>query len=127
MYFFTKVRGDKAIGTSPFLGSMKQQQHALKTRLSFAVLLAVRFFPHEVADLISLLNLVKPPSPLDSASWELRYLVLLWLSVACRLPFNLDQLQGCAEIVPLVGYNHLTSASKERDGARAVLARYYSR
>jgi tubulin-specific chaperone D len=64
---------------------------------------------------------------LHSASWELRYILLLWLSVACRVPFDLAHLQGADAAIATISYRYLGEASKERDGAIALLARYHSR
>ncbi|GAA6008247.1 hypothetical protein JCM10207_000052 [Rhodosporidiobolus poonsookiae] len=114
VYFVTKVRGAKVV---------------------------VRFFPHETSDLSLLLPLLSStfspsadPTPstssrsLTSASWELRYLLLLWLSVVIRLPFDLARLgPDTAETMQRVGFEALALASKEGDAAQEVLARFYSR
>ncbi|GAA5904049.1 hypothetical protein JCM5296_002517 [Sporobolomyces johnsonii] len=114
IYFLTKVRGAKTI---------------------------VRFFPHEVTDLVLLVRLLSPSSSspsssaspsataeIASSSWELRYVLLLWLSVAVRLPFDLARLDpGTGAAVEEVGMRYLGTASKEREGATEVLARFYAR
>ncbi|GAA5944447.1 hypothetical protein JCM10213_002657 [Rhodosporidiobolus nylandii] len=112
VYYVTKVRGSKVI---------------------------VRFFPHEVADLsllIPLLSAAYLPDAastsssvsLSAASWELRYVLLLWLSVVVRLPFDLTRLdQRTGQTVERLGYEALRRASKEGDGGVEVLARFYSR
>ncbi|GAA5874980.1 hypothetical protein JCM16303_004967 [Sporobolomyces ruberrimus] len=112
LYFVTKVRGAKVV---------------------------VRFFPHEVTDLIHLLSLLSPspttPStseisndPLLSTTWELRYLLLLWLSVCVRLPFDLSKLEpGTGERIEQCAERWIKGGSKEREGGIEVLARYYSR
>lgn len=87
----------------------------------------MRFFPHEVTDLSALLQLLEPPETLNAASWYLRYILLLWLSVACRVPFDLAHLPGADEAISAISYRYLNEASKERDGAIALLARYHSR
>ncbi|ORY81205.1 armadillo-type protein, partial [Leucosporidium creatinivorum] len=87
----------------------------------------VRFFPHEVTDLSALLQLLESEEKLRSASWELRYILLLWLSVACRVPFDLAHLPGADAAISTISYRYLGEASKERDGAIALLARYHSR
>ncbi|GAA5987294.1 hypothetical protein JCM5350_008137 [Sporobolomyces pararoseus] len=110
LYFITKVRGAKVV---------------------------VRFFPHEVTDLIHLLSLLAPtdPSsssgtsgPLLSTTWELRFLLLLWLSVCVRLPFDLSRLEtGTGERIQLCAERWIGGGSKEREGGIEVLARYYAR
>ncbi|GAA6037600.1 hypothetical protein JCM8097_006134 [Rhodosporidiobolus ruineniae] len=114
IYFVTKVRGSKVVG---------------------------RFFPHETSDLSLLIPLLSEcysskspaspdssPLPLQAASWELRYVLLVWLSVAIRQPFDLARLDpGAAGKVQQLGFAALSRASKEGDGAGEVLARFYSR
>ncbi|KAL8277086.1 hypothetical protein RQP46_010514 [Phenoliferia psychrophenolica] len=99
LYFFTKVRGAKTI---------------------------LRLFPHQVSDLGILLDLFHDtPTLLSSTTWELRYILLLWFSLVAMLPFALGTTPG--DRVKLIGMSFLASASKERDAAVALLARYYSR
>ncbi|GAA5989158.1 hypothetical protein JCM11641_002542 [Rhodosporidiobolus odoratus] len=112
VYYLTKVRGSKVI---------------------------VRFFPHEASDLSLLLPLLlssyNPAEPstssssaLSSASWELRYVLLLWLSVVVRLPFDLARLDATASAtMEQIGFEALRRASKEGDGGAEVLAKFFSR
>ncbi|GAA5864093.1 hypothetical protein JCM8547_005133 [Rhodosporidiobolus lusitaniae] len=111
IYHYTKVRGSKVLA---------------------------RFFPHETSDLSLLIPLLSTtftpssnatiPSPLSSASWQLRYILLLWLSVAIRQPFDLQRLDSRAgERVELLGFEAVKRASKEGDGAAELLAWYFSR
>lgn len=100
---------------------------ATEARADPPVRFAVRFFPHEVTDLSALLRLLEPEEKLRGVSWQLRYILLLWLSVACRVPFDLAHLPGADEAIASVSYRYLAAASKERDGAIALLARYHSR
>ncbi|GAA5967479.1 hypothetical protein JCM3765_004681 [Sporobolomyces pararoseus] len=110
LYFITKVRGAKVV---------------------------VRFFPHEVTDLIQLLSLLAPtdPSssrgtsdPLLSTTWEVRFLLLLWLSVCVRLPFDLSRLEtGTGERIQYCAERWIGGGSKEREGGIEVLAKYYAR
>jgi hypothetical protein len=54
--------------------------------------------------------------------------LLLWLSVAIRQPFDLARLQAqTGERIEKIGFEALRSASKEGDGAVEMLARFYSR
>jgi len=66
--------------------------------------------------------------------WPTRYIVLLWLSLICRLPFDLanfdaegtDQ-KSTAQVVEDIGRQYLDKAGLEKDGAALLLARLYSR
>ncbi|GAA6060441.1 hypothetical protein JCM10212_000034 [Sporobolomyces blumeae] len=110
LYFITKVRGGKTV---------------------------LRFFPHEVTDLVHLLSLFSPstlPSdaptidPLSHTTWELRYVLLLWLSLCVRLPFDLSKLhEGTATKIVESGERWLGKSGKEREGGIEVLARFYAR
>ncbi|GAA5841004.1 hypothetical protein JCM5353_004871 [Sporobolomyces roseus] len=104
LYFITKVRGAKVV---------------------------LRFFPHEVTDLIHLLSILSTSndsSSLAETTWELRYLLLLWLSVCVRLPFDLARLEeGTGERIEGVAERWIGVGSKEREGGIEVLGRYYSR
>ncbi|BGP27717.1 tubulin-specific chaperone D [Rhodotorula toruloides] len=110
LYWFTKVRGSKTIA---------------------------QFFPHEVTDLAGLVQLLSadPDAPstsstplLSSPSWELRYILLLWLSVCIRLPFALSRLTpGTKDAIEALGLKWLERSGKEADGAAEVLGRYFAR
>lgn len=88
-------------------------------------------------DLAVLLELFEDPESLQVVTWETRYILLLWLSLVCMLPFALHLLDGSAapsssstrppSKIESIGRRYLGSSSKERDGAAALLARYYSR
>uniref|UniRef100_A0A7N9CWY6 Tubulin-specific chaperone D n=1 Tax=Macaca fascicularis TaxID=9541 RepID=A0A7N9CWY6_MACFA len=51
-------------------------------------------FPHEVADVEPVLDLVTDQNPKDHETWETRYMLLLWLSVTCLIPFDFSRLDG---------------------------------
>ncbi len=90
-------------------------------------------FPHEVSDLSTLLRALTDEEAMAHASWQTRYILLLWLSLVCRLPFALERLGGDAagasagETIAALGMKYLRSSSKENEGAAALLARFYSR
>ncbi|KAG1885037.1 TBCD protein [Suillus subluteus] len=94
-----------------------------------------RFFPHEVADLSIALDFIQLPSgPVqDPSQWGLRYVVLLWLSLICRIPFDLQKFDDVtrsgetANAIELVGKDRLNMAGLEREGAATLLARFYAR
>lgn len=56
---------------------------------SFSLGPAVKFFPHEVADLEPTLRYLQRQSPLDFETWQTRYSLLLWLSIIVLIPFDL--------------------------------------
>lgn len=118
VYFISKVAGAKAIGA--FGAPARACRAKFRTR-------AVRFFPHEVTDLVALVGILRHPVSLQDASWELRYTLLLWLSVACRVPFDLDRLRGGAQAISLLAQHYLALPSKERDGAIVLLGSFYTR
>lgn len=122
VYFYTKVRGAKTV---------------------------LRLFPHAVSDLGTLLALFSTLSVLEllpqnpttddkaaGPSWELRYVLLLWLSLVVMLPFSLEGVGGTAvtagapgsqHAIERIGLHYLKQSGKERDAAVVLLARFYSR
>ena len=95
-----------------------------------------RFFPHEVADLtIALEYMLLPDSPAhaNQFNWPIRYVVLLWLSLVCMIPFDLEQFDETdragetAEKLESLGKKHLNNAGLEREAAAILLARLYVR
>uniref|UniRef100_A0A2D4KGA0 Tubulin-specific chaperone D C-terminal domain-containing protein n=1 Tax=Micrurus paraensis TaxID=1970185 RepID=A0A2D4KGA0_9SAUR len=54
----------------------------------------LRLFPHEVADVQPVLNMLVVQNPKEYETWETRYMLLLWLSVTCLIPFDLVRLDG---------------------------------
>uniref|UniRef100_A0A7N9AZ55 Tubulin-specific chaperone D n=1 Tax=Mastacembelus armatus TaxID=205130 RepID=A0A7N9AZ55_9TELE len=57
----------------------------------------MQLFPHEVADVQPVLDLLTRQDPKDSETWETRYMLLLWLSMTCLIPFDLSRLDGHLE------------------------------
>ncbi|XP_042371136.1 tubulin-specific chaperone D-like [Plectropomus leopardus] len=57
----------------------------------------MQLFPHEVADVQPVLDLLSRQDPKDSETWETRYMLLLWLSMTCLIPFDLYRLDGQLE------------------------------
>ncbi|TCD65493.1 hypothetical protein EIP91_002577 [Steccherinum ochraceum] len=94
-----------------------------------------RFFPHEIADLeIALGFLLMPNGPASIPRyWSLRYIMLLWLSLICMLPFDLEQFDEhehrgrTAANIESVAKAQLSKAGVERDAAAILLSRLYSR
>ncbi|XP_068193131.1 tubulin-specific chaperone D [Antennarius striatus] len=50
--------------------------------------------PHEVAVFHPVLDLLSRQDPKDLETWQTRYVLLLWLSMTCLLPFDLYRLDG---------------------------------
>lgn len=93
------------------------------------------FFPHEVADVttaIEFMRLLGGPSS-ETYLWSLRYVVLLWLSLVCRIPFDLEQFDEVgqhgrtANMIESIAKEYLDKAGLEREGAAILLARFYTR
>lgn len=112
LYLYTKVRGYKTI---------------------------VRFFPHEVADVVPTIAALgqfcgqavsEDYDP--SASWEVRYILLLWLSLVCMIPFDLDRFGsskglGTADQIVSICKSYLDTPGKEREAAAVVLGNLFQR
>ncbi|KAF8510075.1 TBCD protein [Hysterangium stoloniferum] len=100
----------------------------------------VNFFPHQVADLsIALDYLIIPDGPAQSTSqWPLRYIVLLWLSLICMIPFDLVKFDkeitstdnaalSTAHKVESIANDYLSRAGLEREAAAILLSKLYTR
>ncbi|OCH86383.1 TBCD protein [Obba rivulosa] len=94
-----------------------------------------RFFPHEIADLSLALEFISSSdSPTqDPYNWALRYVTLLWLSLICMIPFDLEQFDepdsigNTAAKIEIVAKSYLSKAGLEREGAAILLSRLYLR
>ena len=51
----------------------------------------VQHLPHEIGDFEPVLNLLARQSLSDVYTWQTRYLLLLWLSIVCMVPFDLKR------------------------------------
>ncbi|PWZ02675.1 ARM repeat-containing protein [Testicularia cyperi] len=107
------------------------------------------FFPHEVVDLPATLAYLEAlesesseqlqPNASDktglSQCWELRYVCLLWLSLICMIPFDLekfdhhrnDKISSVAYRIEAVGLAFLSRSGKERDAAAVLLGKLFQR
>ena len=66
------------------------------------------------------------------ASWPLRYLILVWLSLICMLPFDLERFDEkshgeTASILEKIGREELDKPGLEREGAALMLSKLYMR
>ena len=107
VYWLTKVRGYKTV---------------------------LRFFPHGVHDLGLLVRILDDEAALGRTSWEMRFVLLLWLALVCMLPFDLARFdqssstsQPAVDVVLSVGKRYLASSGKERDAAAYLLGRVFVR
>ncbi|XP_043924058.1 tubulin-specific chaperone D [Protopterus annectens] len=99
----------------------------------------LRLFPHEVADLQPILDHLAHQDPKDHESWETRYMLLLWLSMACLIPFHLTRLDGniasetgqvripTMDRILEVAKTYLTVSDKSRDAAAVLVSKFVTR
>ncbi|KAG6814258.1 hypothetical protein H0H92_015373 [Tricholoma furcatifolium] len=95
----------------------------------------IRFFPHEIADLSIVLDFLLSPHGLiqDPVQWSLRYVLLIWLSLICMIPFDLAQFDEVersdhtATAIESSAKALLSKAGLEREGAALLLSRLYNR
>ncbi|XP_012658670.1 tubulin-specific chaperone D isoform X1 [Otolemur garnettii] len=112
LYIITKVRGYKVV---------------------------LRLLPHEVADVEPVLDLITSQNPKDHETWETRYMLLLWLSVTCLIPFDFSRLDGNLLIQPgqtrasimdrilQIAQSYLVVSDKARDAAAVLVSRFITR
>ncbi|XP_044531122.1 tubulin-specific chaperone D [Gracilinanus agilis] len=112
LYIITKVRGYKI-----FLG----------------------LFPHEVADVQPVIDMFTNQNPKDHETWETRYVLLLWLSVTCLIPFDLSRLDGnltseCGQArtsvmdrILQIAESYLVVSDKARDAAAVLISKFITR
>ena len=67
-----------------------------------------------------------------SRTWHMRYLLLLWLSLICMLPFDLSRFDEgeageTAKSLEAIGKSDLGKSGLTREGASYMLSRLYMR
>ncbi|XP_010728726.3 tubulin-specific chaperone D [Larimichthys crocea] len=99
----------------------------------------MQLFPHEVADVQPVLDLLSRQDPTDSETWETRYMLLLWLSMTCLIPFDLYRLDGHLEsegskaTVPImdrilaIAKSYLLVSDSPRDAASVLVSKFMTR
>ncbi|XP_061472447.1 tubulin-specific chaperone D isoform X2 [Rhineura floridana] len=99
----------------------------------------LRLFPHEVVDVQPVLDMLVSQNPKDYETWETRYMLLLWLSVTCLIPFdlarldgNISSLEGCPRVpimdrILTVAKFYLTVSDKARDAAAVLVSKFITR
>nr|XP_043907616.1 tubulin-specific chaperone D isoform X1 [Solea senegalensis] len=95
--------------------------------------------PHEVADLQPVLDLLSKQDSTDTETWETRYILLLWLSMTCLIPFDLSRLDGhldsdggstresTMDRILNIAKSYLVVSSKPRDAAAVLVSKFMTR
>ncbi|XP_064378527.1 tubulin-specific chaperone D [Dromaius novaehollandiae] len=96
-------------------------------------------FPHEVGDLQPVLDMLVDQNPKDCETWETRYMLLLWLSMICLIPFDLARFdgnilseEGHARIPTMdrilkIAKCYLVVSDKARDAAAVLVSKFIAR
>ncbi|GAB1297210.1 Tubulin-specific chaperone D [Apodemus speciosus] len=96
----------------------------------------LRLFPHEVANVQPVLDMFTGQNPKDHETWETRYMLLLWLSVTCLIPFDFSRLDGNLPTqtgetrVPImdrilqIAESYLVVSDKARDAAAVLVSKH---
>ncbi|NWX27676.1 TBCD protein, partial [Notiomystis cincta] len=96
-------------------------------------------FPHEVRDLQPVLDMLAKQNPRDPETWETRYMLLLWLSMICLIPFdlarfdsNLVSMEGQARQPTMdrileIAKCYLVVSDKARDAAAVLVSKFIVR
>ncbi|KAG7460255.1 hypothetical protein MATL_G00219380 [Megalops atlanticus] len=99
----------------------------------------MQLLPHEVSDVQPVLDLLTRQDPKDHETWETRYMLLLWLSMTCLIPFDLSRLDGHLTSEPAVARepimdrilavakSYLTVSDKARDAASILVSKFVTR
>lgn len=51
----------------------------------------VQYLSHETSDLEPVIGLLEQQDPKDVDLWPTRYMLLIWLSIVCMIPFDLNR------------------------------------
>ncbi|XP_072167628.1 tubulin-specific chaperone D-like [Diadema setosum] len=113
LYLLTKARGPKVI---------------------------VRLLPHEVVDLEPTLAQLYAQNPSDYDTWESRYMLLLWMSMICMIPFDMSRLDSTGagsgdhsaslptmDRILNVAKTYLGVSDKCRDASAFMVSRFLTR
>ncbi|NXX93130.1 TBCD protein, partial [Centropus bengalensis] len=95
-------------------------------------------FPHEVGDLQPVLVALESQNPKDSETWETRYMLLLWLSMICLIPFDLARFDGniseegqarmpTMDRILQIAKCYLVVSDKARDAAAVLVSKFIVR
>ncbi|NXA06106.1 TBCD protein, partial [Sapayoa aenigma] len=96
-------------------------------------------FPHEVRDLQPVLGMLMEQNPRDPETWETRYMLLLWLSMICLIPFDLARFDGnlvseegearqpTMDRILEIAKCYLVVSDKARDAAAVLVSKFIIR
>ncbi|NXA51624.1 TBCD protein, partial [Nothocercus julius] len=96
-------------------------------------------FPHEVGDLQPVLDMLADQNPKDCETWETRYMLLLWLSMICLIPFDLARFDGnllseeggarmpTMDRILNIAKCYLVVSDKARDAAAVLVSKFIVR
>ncbi|KAF6727713.1 Tubulin-specific chaperone D [Oryzias melastigma] len=99
----------------------------------------MQLLPHEVSDVEPVLQMISRQDPKDLETWETRYMLLLWLSMACLIPFDLSRLDGHLEAaggkkeelvmnrILAIAKSYLTVTDSPRDAASVLISKFMTR
>ncbi|XP_067237533.1 tubulin-specific chaperone D [Chanodichthys erythropterus] len=99
----------------------------------------MQLFPHEVSDVQPVLDLLCRQDQKDTETWETRYILLLWLSMTCLIPFDLSRLDGhlsadsglnretIMDRILAVAKSFLRVSDKSRDAASVLVSKFVTR
>ncbi|XP_041861103.1 tubulin-specific chaperone D [Melanotaenia boesemani] len=99
----------------------------------------MQLFPHEVSDVQPVLELLSRQDPDDSETWETRYMLLLWLSMTCLIPFDLSRLDGHLESedgkarepimdrILAIAKSYLVVSGSPRNAASVLVSKFMTR
>lgn len=66
----------------------------------------VQYLPHETSDLEPVVRLLEQQDLKNVDLWQTRYMLLIWLSIVCMIPFDLNRFDA---------HDHETSAESIKD------------
>ncbi|XP_036125871.1 tubulin-specific chaperone D isoform X1 [Molossus molossus] len=99
----------------------------------------LRLFPHEVANVQPVLDMFTNQNPKDHETWETRYMLLLWLSMTCLIPFDFSRLDGnllsqpgqmrmsTIDRILQIAQSYLVVSDKARDAAAVLVSKFITR
>lgn len=93
----------------------------------------LRWFPHEVSDMEPVLTALEQQDPKSISTWEVRYVLLLWMAIICIVPFDMSRFDSSHQRVItmdrilIVAKSYLDSRDKTQDAAVLLIGRFLAR